>query len=168
MHTLKTHFLLLTCSVVAVVLLSGCNVQGLFTNLGDDPKWIEPKQDKRHPGEVVFVGKCAVCHQSTGLGDLGKGFPPLAGSAIATGDPRKPMAIVLHGFSGKIVRKGVEINNAMPAWKDILSDQEIADVLTYVRKSFGNKADSVAPDAVAAMRTETAARANAYTEAELP
>jgi mono/diheme cytochrome c family protein len=69
---------------------------------------------------------------------------------------------------GPIERNGVQINGQMAAWKDQLSDQEIADVLTYVRANFGNTGAAVTADEVKALREETASRTQAYTEAELP
>jgi mono/diheme cytochrome c family protein len=56
----------------------------------------------------------------------------------------------------------------MASWKDQLSDQEISDVLTYVRSAFGNAGAAVTPDEVKALREETASRTVPYTEAELP
>jgi mono/diheme cytochrome c family protein len=74
---------------------------------------------------------------------------------------------VLHGFRGPIERQGVAYNNAMASWKS-LSDQEIADVLTYVRSSaLGNSGAAVTADEVKAVREATASRAVPYTEAEL-
>ncbi|MFZ9871187.1 MAG: c-type cytochrome, partial [Candidatus Kapaibacteriota bacterium] len=78
-----------------------------------------------------------------------------------------PIKIVLHGLRGEIVRNGVTINGQMAAWKDALSDQEIADVLTYVRSSFGNTGTPVTADEVAAIRSSTTDRLLPYTEAEL-
>ena len=75
---------------------------------------------------------------------------------------------MLHGFRGPIERNGVKINGQMAAWKDQLSDQEIADVLTYVRGAFGNSGSAVTPDEVKTLREATASRTLPYAEAELP
>ncbi len=177
MQTLKTRFLLLSFAVCSITVLSGCNIQGLFTSYGDDPVWVDPNAAKADaagaadaggPGKAVYGRICAACHLGSGKGVPGNNIPPLAGSAIVQGDARKPIAIVLHGLRGPIERNGVQINGQMAAWKDQLNDQDIADVLTYVRSNFGNSGGAVTPDEVKAVREETASRTQAYTEAELP
>jgi mono/diheme cytochrome c family protein len=94
-------------------------------------------------------------------------YPSLAGSALATGDERLAIRIVLHGFQGPIERNGTKYNGVMQPWRNDLSDQQIADVLTYVRSSWGNTAAAVTPEAVKAEREATKTRTRAYTEAEL-
>jgi mono/diheme cytochrome c family protein len=177
MQTLKTRILLLSFAVCSITVLSGCNIKGLFTSYGDDPAWVDPNAaaaeaagtaDAGGPGKAIYGRICAACHLGSGKGVPGNNIPPLAGSAIAQGDARKPIAIVLHGLRGPIERNGVQINGQMAAWKDQLNDQEIADVLTYVRANFGNSGAAVTVDEVKALREETASRTQAYTEAELP
>ena len=177
MQTLKTRSLFLSLAVCFITVLSGCNVQGLFTSYGDDPVWVDPNAAKEAaagtadaggPGKAVYGRICAACHLGSGKGVPGNNIPPLAGSAIAQGDARKQIGIILHGFRGPIERNGVQINGQMAAWKEQLNDQEIADVLTYVRAAFGNAAAAVTADEVKALREETASRTTAYTEAELP
>lgn len=63
--------------------------------------------------------------------------------------------------------RGKWFNGAMPAWADVLSDAEIAAVLTYVRSSFGNAAATIAADVVAAERSATASRTTPWTVGEL-
>ena len=88
-------------------------------------------------------------------------FPPLAGSDWVTeNDPSRAIRIVLDGISGPIQVNGVAYNNAMPPWRDQLKDDEVAQVLTYARKAWGNKAPAVKAEDVAKIRKETAARAN--------
>ena len=116
-------------------------------------------------GETTYQQVCVTCHQADGKG-LPPSFPPLAGSAIMTGAPEMPIAIVLHGMQGEIVREGVTYNGVMTAWS-MLSDEQIAEVLTYARANFGNSASAVTTEQVAAVREATAGRAGAWTEAEL-
>jgi mono/diheme cytochrome c family protein len=164
-------------ALAMVSVLSGCNVRGLFTSYGDDPVWVDPNAaiatdaaaaDAGGPGKAVYGRICAACHLGSGKGVPGNNIPPLAGSALATGDARKPIAIVLHGLRGPIERNGVQYNGQMASWKDQLDDQQIADVLTYVRGAFGNAAGPVTADEVKAVREETASRTVQYSEAELP
>jgi mono/diheme cytochrome c family protein len=162
-------------SAIAVVLVS-CNIQGFFTKYEDDPVWSDPNAavadagssaDAGGPGKAVYGRICAACHLGNGNGVPANNIPPLAGSALVVGDARIPIQIVLHGFKGPIQRNGVNINGQMAAWKDQLSDKEIADVLTYVRSAFGNSAGAVTADEVAAVREATSKRLSPYTEAEL-
>lgn len=158
------------------LLVSGCNIRGFFTSYGDDPVWVDPDAakaaaaggaDAGGPGKAVYGRICAACHLGNGKGVPANNIPPLAGSALATGDAGAPIKIVLHGLRGPIERNGVQINGQMAAWKDQLSDQEIADVLTYVRSAFGNGAGAITPDDVKSVREATASRVVPFTEAEL-
>jgi mono/diheme cytochrome c family protein len=110
-----------------------------------------PPQNPMVVGKEVF-GSCMQCHQETGLGLPGQ-YPPLAGSEYVLGDKRRLAAIVLNGLSGEVHVKGATFNGTMPPWAT-RDDEEIAGVLTYVRNSFGNKADPVSIDLVASVRKE--------------
>ncbi|MBY0507946.1 MAG: cytochrome c [Bryobacteraceae bacterium] len=114
-----------------------------------------PPQDPMVLGKEVF-GACLQCHQESGLGVAGT-YPPLAGSEYVLGDKRRLVAILLKGLNGEFVVKGNTYNSQMPAW-EIREDEEIAAVLTYIRNSWGNKADAVSKDLVTAVRKETAGR----------
>ena len=117
-------------------------------------------------GASVFSSRCAACHQATGQG-LPGAFPPLAGSEIVAGDGERVVRIVLRGLTGSVTVKGQTYNGAMPAWADVLSDAEIAAVLTYVRSSWGNAAAPVEASTVAEQRAATAARTAPWTIGEL-
>jgi mono/diheme cytochrome c family protein len=92
-------------------------------------------------GKVVFNNICATCHQADGLG-VPRMNPPLAKTSYVLGDKGKLISIVLNGFSEDVEINGERYSNVMPS-HDYLQDQQIADVLTYVRNSFGNKASAV-------------------------
>lgn len=120
------------------------------------------------PGEQVFQ-RCATCHQATGLG-VANTYPPLAGSEFANAkNPAAPIRVVLHGLQGPVTVKGTVFNGLMPQYGTgiEMTDQEIADVLTYVRSSFGNKSSAVTPEMVAKERAATAAQKSSMTEADL-
>lgn len=162
-----------------LLLLSGCNIQGFFTKYEDDPVYTEPYSQtaanasvsgtsvaSASPGAQVFTSICSSCHQAKGQGVLGT-YPPLAGSSIVQdADATKPIRLILHGFKGKIERNGKTYNGVMSSWKQ-LTDQEIADALTYVRSSWGNSAGAVTPDEVKSVRDNTIGRTGAYEEAEI-
>jgi len=123
--------------------------------------------DVRGKGQLVFERNCQQCHQATGLGVAGQ-FPPLAGSewVLAEG-PNRIIRNVLNGFTGPVTVKGVPFNNNMFAFRDLLSDQDIAAVLTFVRSEWGNSAPVVKPEQVKKIRDATADRSTPWTEAEL-
>lgn len=177
MRIVPRQILYTVASGLLVVVLSSCNVKGLFTKYSDDPVWVDPNAatvaaataggEAGGAGKTVYGRICAACHLGSGKGVPANNIPPLAGSEIAQGDATKPISIVLHGFTGPIERAGAHINGQMAAWKDQLSDQDIADVLTYVRSSFGNSGAAVTADEVKSVREATASRLTPYTEAEL-
>jgi len=114
-----------------------------------------PPQDPMVLGKEVF-GACIQCHQESGLGVAGT-YPPLAKSEYVLGDKRRLVAILLKGINGELVVDGKVYNSQMPAW-EIREDEEIAAVLTYIRASWGNKADPVPISLVTAVRKETAGK----------
>ena len=121
-------------------------------------------------GQQVYMTVCFACHQPTGMG-LPNMFPPLAGSDWVTAPkPDRLIRNVLHGVTGPITINGKPFTTPapmMPPQGAALSDQQIADVLTYVRSSWGNNASAVTPDQVKAIRDAENARTAMWTEAEL-
>jgi nitrite reductase (NO-forming) len=101
-------------------------------------------------GKAVFQGTCSTCHQGEGQG-LASVFPPLAKSDFLMADKERSIHVVLSGLSGDLTVNGQRYNNMMPSWSH-LTDHEIANVLTYVRNSFGNRGDPVTTDEVAKVR----------------
>ena len=117
-------------------------------------------------GKKVFTSTCAACHQVNGLGVPGT-FPPLAGSEWATGNEERAIRIVLNGLTGPIKVAGHEYNNVMAPLGAVLKDEQIANVLSYVRSEWGNAAPEVQPETVAKVRADTASRTTNWTAAEL-
>ena len=90
-------------------------------------------------GAEVYATQCATCHQADGQG-LAPAFPPLAGSAVATGPVEEHIRVVLNGRAG----------TAMPGWAELLSPADIAAALTFTRNAFGNDSgDLVQPQVIA-------------------
>ena len=116
-------------------------------------------------GAAVYARTCIACHQPTGLG-LPPVFPPLANAPIVAGNPELPVKFILQGLMGPITVNGMTYNSMMPPVAGV-SDADIADVLTYVRQSFGNQANAVTADQVKAIRAANAARTAPWTTAEL-
>jgi len=103
-------------------------------------------------GEAVFNANCAACHQVTGQG-LPGAFPPLAGSDFLQGNRREVMQAALFGLSGPITVNGNDYNGVMPSM-GFLTDQQLADTLTYVFNAWGNSLAGVSMEEVAALRAE--------------
>jgi nitrite reductase (NO-forming) len=77
-------------------------------------------------------------------------FPPLAGSDFLNADKNRAIKLILHGRQGEVVVNGMKYNNNMPSFP--LSDQDVANVLTFVYNSFGNSGLEVTPEEVKGQR----------------
>jgi putative heme-binding domain-containing protein len=105
---------------------------------------------------------CSTCHQTDGLGN-GAVYPPLVGSPWVNGSEDRLVKLALHGMWGKMQVRGITYDPSrgvppMTAFRDLLNDQEMADVLTFVRNTWGNNAAPVEPATVARVRAESADR----------
>jgi mono/diheme cytochrome c family protein len=107
--------------------------------------------EKVHPGKAVYTKYCLTCHMSDGSGVPGM-HPPLGPGSWVENDPVELIAIMMKGLSGKIEVNGEIYKNFMPSHAS-LTDQEIADVLSYIRSSFGNNLDPVSADMVKKYRS---------------
>ncbi len=118
-------------------------------------------------GKKIFSANCQTCHQANGLGVPGQ-YPPLAGSEFTTGGSRRPGMIVLKGLQGPVTVKGQKFGSAvMQPWDKTLTDQKIADVLTYERSEWGNNASPVTAEQIAGLRKELANHPNSFAESDL-
>ncbi len=100
-------------------------------------------------GKQVYLEQCLACHQADALGVSGMN-PPLVKTKFVLGDKPTLVKIVLNGMQGVEV-EGDDYHGVMAPHAD-LTDQQIADVLTYIRNSFGNKAKAVTAAEVKAIR----------------
>ncbi len=130
---------------------------------------IKPLTNEEHAlfdsGKQTFAGLCAACHQPTGKGLDGLA-PPLADSEWVNGDPERIIKVVMHGLRGPIKVKGNNYSYDMPA-AGFLTDEQIAGVLTYIRREWDHEAAPVPLELVQKIRTETKGRTDAWTEGEL-
>jgi mono/diheme cytochrome c family protein len=117
----------------------------------------EDEQRLYAAGQQQFTATCAGCHQANGQGLPGVA-KPLVGSRWALSPAPQVIRIVLHGKEGEML---------MPPVGGSMTDEQIAAVLTYVRRSWGNTALPITPAAVQEVRGATAGRNHAWTEAEL-
>ena len=121
-------------------------------------------------GAAIFIreGSCATCHQPNGKGLAAAGFPPLDPKWV-TGNDDRLIKVVLKGIYGPMEIQGVKYPGQVPMtpFGGMLDDNDVASVLTYVRNSFGNKAPSISPDKVKAVRAATKDKTGFYTPEEL-
>ncbi len=101
-------------------------------------------------GRVLFQGTCSTCHQQDGKG-VPNVFPPLAGSDYLLADKERAIGIVLNGLTGPITVNGTDYDSVMPPMSQ-LNDDEVAHILTYVMKSWGNDGPAVSAEEVARVR----------------
>ena len=127
--------------------------------------FVKASDDQMKRGAAVYARTCIACHQPTGMG-LPPVFPPIANAPIAVGNPELPIKFILQGLMGPITVNGMTYNSMMPPVVGV-TDGDIADVLTYVRQSFGNQGNPVSADQVKAVRAATAGRSAMWTTAEL-
>ena len=133
------------------------------------PPFIPPLtvEEQKHfeAGQQLYSGSCAACHQPTGLGQ-GSLAPPLADSEWVLGPESRLARIVLQGVEGPIHADGVGFDSAMPSWASF-NDDQLAGILTYIRRSWENSASPVAPATITSIRASTSKRGRAWTEKEL-
>ncbi len=121
-----------------------------------------------HPGKQVYDALCLNCHQPEGKGLPGI-YPSIAGSDWAAGDPARLIKMLTHGLSGPIRVNGEDFKQLAPLPMPPmgLNDQQVADVLSYVRANFSNKAAAVTPEEVKTVRAATADRTALWTAEDL-
>jgi len=101
-------------------------------------------------GKKIYAKECITCHQADG-GGVPRLNPPLSECSWVVGDKKRIINIVLNGMTDRVEIDGEYYSNSMASHKH-LTDQQIADVLTYIRTNFGNKASAVTAQEVAAVR----------------
>ncbi|MBT8636227.1 cytochrome c oxidase subunit II [Polynucleobacter paneuropaeus] len=103
--------------------------QKAMTAGGEDPAKVYTLEEQKARGEKVYAANCAACHQPNGKG--AGAFPALDGDKVVNGPKAAQFYILLNG------------KNAMPKWGGVLSDADIAAVITYTRNAWGNHTGEV-------------------------
>jgi mono/diheme cytochrome c family protein/glucose/arabinose dehydrogenase/lysophospholipase L1-like esterase len=121
-----------------------------------------PPQLAKQPGaaELFTLGRavyrrdahCATCHQANGRGLPDSGFPPLTDPRWIAQNDERLIHVALKGLIGPIEVSGAQFNGVMTPFEALLSDKELAAVLTFVKNSFGNDAGIVRPEQVQKVR----------------
>ncbi|MCB9913932.1 MAG: dehydrogenase [Planctomycetes bacterium] len=115
-------------------------------------------------GRLIFNAICSTCHQPSGLGEEGKA-PPLRHSPWVLGPKKRPIRVLLGGLVGPIELGGKTWDLEMPVYNE--SPENVAAVLTYVRREWGHGAEPVTPDDVRAVLEEMKTRTRPWTVPEL-
>ncbi|HSR64601.1 MAG TPA: copper-containing nitrite reductase [Xanthomonadaceae bacterium] len=126
-------------NLAAVATAAQANASGTLT-----------KEDQIKAGQALFAGTCSTCHQANGEGVQGV-FPPLAKSSVLHDNPKRIVEIMLHGLSGPVTVNGQSFNSVMPPQTQ-LTDDEVANIGTYVLNNWGNPGGQVHKDEVAEKR----------------
>lgn len=127
---------------------------------------LTPEQQKEYDlGHNLFVATCAACHQPTGLG-AGGVAPPLVDSEWVLGSGNRLGRIVLGGVQGPIAAAGVHFDSTMPSWATF-NDEQLAGILTYIRRDWEQGASPILPATIKAIRAESAKHEGAWTSDEL-
>ncbi|MCM2283013.1 MAG: copper-containing nitrite reductase, partial [Bdellovibrionaceae bacterium] len=132
-----------------VYLPEGSAIQTIPGEKAPAPVVAKSMEDRMKFGKSVYQQNCAACHQPDGKGVPGA-FPPLAGSDYLLSNKSRAISAVLHGLSGPIEVNGQKYDSVMPALG--LNDEDVANVITYVMNSFGNKGPATTPDDVKKVR----------------
>jgi glucose/arabinose dehydrogenase len=103
-------------------------------------------------GKLLYLGNCVICHQGTGQGTPGT-FPPLVKSDYLMAKSENGIRPLVEGLSGRIAVNGSNYNNTMPPI--LLTDEQAAAVLTFVRNTWNGASDSITPSQVAAVRSKS-------------
>ncbi|HVM47246.1 MAG TPA: copper-containing nitrite reductase [Candidatus Acidoferrum sp.] len=109
-------------------------------------------------GRQVYGQTCFICHQPDGKGVPGQ-IPPLARSDLLMADKAGAIRGVLQGRNGEVTVNGKHYNGTMIPFSQQLTDQQIADVITYVRNSWGNSGEGATPQEVQKIRQTMSALA---------
>lgn len=107
-------------------------------------------KDEVAGGEKLYYQYCSACHQLNGQGASGR-FPPIVNTDWVTGNKERLIQVILNGMEGSLEVDGEVYNGVMPQ-HGFLKDDEIAQVLTYIRSSFGNDASEITSVEVAELR----------------
>lgn len=116
------------------------------------------KEERIARGKFVYSAVCMACHQAEGQG-IPKAFPPLAKSDYLNADVKRAIGTVLHGLQGKVTVNGEVFDSIMPQLG--LTDEKIANALTYVYSQWGNNGTEVLPEMVKEVRATIPASAAA-------
>jgi len=110
-----------------------------------------PTQAPGQRGKIIYEQTCLPCHQADAGGVPGMN-PPLRKSPFVQGAPATLISIILQGLNDGVEIDGETYSNPMPSFSAVLKDEDIADVLSYLRSHFDNKAGPISKSVVSRIR----------------
>jgi len=149
-------------AAIALLPLAGCGSRSSESANSTSPEMDTTTTDGRH----LYAMYCAACHGAEGQGVPGS-HPPLARSEWVKAPAKRLAAVTLDGLAGPLVVDGQTYRGIMPAWRTVLTDGQIASVLTYVRQSWGNDAPAISSTDVGEIRIRDQNRNAFWTPQEL-
>ncbi|MEX1241901.1 MAG: cytochrome c [Cyclobacteriaceae bacterium] len=134
---MRNRFLILTFSLCVISFFSFSQTQEFDLQASIDR------------GKEVYIAQCMSCHMENGEG-IEDVYPPLAKADYLMADKKRSIDNVIHGLTGEVIINGKKYSIDMTPFE--LSDQDVSDVLNYIRNSWGNKGEAVTPEEVNACR----------------
>ena len=134
---------------IVMYLIIGFTGLILYTSFSSEAS-VSIKDTGVHPGKAVYDEYCLTCHQADGRGVPGMN-PPISKTDWVTGDKERLIQVLLKGLKTPLTINGEEYHNPMPAHA-FLTNQQIADVLSYIRSNFSNKASAIKAEEVEQVR----------------
>lgn len=142
--------LYLTLSFSIILLICSCQKkQNKITNQTETSDLFESKSTSDLLGKKLYNNKCAACHRPNGQG-ITNAFPPLAKSDYLNDTPTKAIEAVIKGISGEIIVNGTKYNSVMSPIS--VSDEETAQILTYIYSQWGNNNTIITAEMVNKLR----------------
>lgn len=129
-----------------LVVLTWLFLAAALTRAADDKSALMAK------GRLLYLQHCVICHQGSGQGTPGT-FPPLAKADYLMAKPENGIRAIVEGLSGRITVNGTNYNNTMPPI--LLTDEQVAAVLTFVRNSWGNESEPITVQQVSQVRSRS-------------
>lgn len=134
-----------------IYMSEGSVIQEMPDAKAPEPKKASSLEGRIEMGQLVYTQNCQACHQPDGKG-IPKAFPPLVKSDFLNADVNRAIGVVIHGLEGPIKVNGESFNSTMPSLN--LSDEEIANVLTYIYNKMDNTPQEITPEQVAKERSK--------------
>ena len=152
-----------------------------IAHLNGENLQVEKKEIRTHlkgaDKELFIKGKelyereayCGTCHQAQGQGIAASGYPPLRQSKWVTESEERLIKLTLKGIYGPmtVLNREYKGNVPMTPFEGLMTDEEVAAVLTYIRNTFSNKASVIQPDKVKEIRSAIAPKEGFYVAKEL-
>lgn len=141
----------MAAALALLPVIAACARGGHATNAATAAVAMAKNPASASDGAVVYIANCSSCHQTDGRGVPGA-FPPLAKNPAVAGNPVAVIAIVKNGLEGRIVVNGETYSGIMPRWNGLLSDEQLASVVSYIRSSWKNHSPGVSVSDVQAVK----------------